>query len=64
MAELASENCIASSSDVVKFWDLQTFRELSVVNPFLHHQQVELSSLSWSANGKVIGYKLLIMMLL
>ena len=51
MAESAIDNCIASSSDVVKFWDLQTFTDLSTVNPFLHHQRTELSSLSWSANG-------------
>ena len=51
MAEPAIENCIASCSDVVKIWDLQTFTELSTVNPFLHHQRAELNSLSWSANG-------------
>jgi len=51
MAELVGENCIASSSDVVKFWDLKTFAELSETNPFPHHTQVELSSLSWNSNG-------------
>ena len=47
MAESATD-CIASSSDVVKFWDLQTFTELSTVNPFIHHQRTELNCLSWS----------------
>ena len=54
MAELVGESCIASSSDVVKFWDLKTFAELSVANPFPHHTQVELSSLSWNSNGNSI----------
>lgn len=55
MAEPAIEDCIASCSDVVKFWDLQTFTELSAVNPFHHHQRAELSSLSWSANGQFVA---------